>query len=142
MRLFLKLGCGSAALLLVTGILGAVSLPFFLDFEVDRRVEVQLIVEELARLEEEYYRWNSSYLEVQNPFPRPRHAVNGQSAMYGWDNGEVSMLGFYPDDDEMYGVYWVDSDGSTFTVNGLIEVDGEIQHWTATQSSPDATQAF
>ena len=32
MRLFLKLGCGAAALLLVLGVLGAGTLPLLLDF--------------------------------------------------------------------------------------------------------------
>ena len=142
MRLFLKLGCGAAAMLLVLGILGAGSLPFLLDFKVDRSSEAQQMVEELARLEEDYYAWNGFYLEVDQPFPRPRHAVNSAPAWYDWDNDDLSMLGFYPDSDEIYGVYWVDSDGSTYTVNGLIEVNGTVQHWTATSAAPYAKQVF
>ena len=132
MRLLLKIGCALTAVLLVMGLGVTATIPVFMDFTVGREAEVLHIVNQLSRLETDYQSWNGSYLAVDQPFPRAKHAVDGNPAWYSWGNDPLSNLGFYPEEDEMYGVYWVDSDGSDFTAHGLIEIDGELRHYTST----------
>lgn len=134
MRLLLKLGCAGMALALVVGIGAAGALPLYMDLSVGRESEVTHLVGQLRQLEIDHESWNGAYQEVPKPFPRPKHAVDGYSSYYSWDNNELSMLGFHPEESELYGVYWVDTSPGDFTVHGLIEIEGDLRHYTATRS--------
>jgi len=135
MRNLLKIGCVLTALLLVAGIGAAGALPMYLDFSVGRELEVTSIIQQLRELEENHRSWDGAYQEVPTPFPRPLHAADDQPSEYLWDNQDLSTLGFYPEDEDMYGVYWIEVESADFTVHGLIEVDGELQHYTATHQT-------
>ncbi len=134
MKGLLKIGCVFTALLLVTGIGAAGVLPHYLDFSLGRQAEVIHIVDQLRELEESHHSRLGTSQEVPTPVPRPRHAEDAQPAEYSWDNTELSTLGFYPEDADMYGVYWVDAEGADFTVHGLIDIEGEVHHYTATHT--------